>query len=89
MPQRRPSREGMGESALKKLRDELGMSQEELARHLGISSRTVSRWEAGDNVPTFTIPQIKALARLLDSKGKMIEDLPDHFGPSEAPSDDE
>jgi transcriptional regulator with XRE-family HTH domain len=83
MPQRRPSREGVGKSPLKKLRDELGMSQEELARQLGISSRTVSRWEAGDNVPTFTIPQIKALARLLESKGKTIEDLPDHFGPSD------
>lgn len=71
-----------GESPLKKLRDELGdISQEEFARRIGTSVRTVSRWEAGDSIPTFTIPQVKALARLLESYGKSVYDLPNEFGP--------
>lgn len=36
---------------LKRLRKERGMTQEELAEHFSISSRTVSRWETGSNVP--------------------------------------
>jgi DNA-binding transcriptional regulator YiaG len=64
---------------LKRLRDELEMSQEEFGRIIGISARTISRWEAGDSTPTFTISQMKALARLLESYGKSIYDLPDNF----------
>jgi len=66
---------------LKGLRDELDMSQEEFGRAIGTSARTISRWEAGDSVPTFTVPQMKALDRLLRSKGKSIQELPDNFGP--------
>lgn len=69
------------ESPLSKLRDELDMSQEQFGRTIGITARTISRWEAGDSVPTFTITQLKALDRLLRSKGKSIQDLPDYFGP--------
>ncbi|MGM3305090.1 helix-turn-helix transcriptional regulator [Anabaena sp. WFMT] len=70
-----------GESPLKQLRDELDMSQEDFGRTIGISVRTVSRWEAGVNVPSFTIPQLKSLDRLLRSHGKSIQDLPDSFAP--------
>ncbi|KJH71219.1 helix-turn-helix domain-containing protein [Aliterella atlantica] len=69
------------ESPLKALREELDMSQEEFGRQIGTSARTVSRWEAGDSVPTFTIIQMKALDRLLRFKGKSIQELPDSFGP--------
>lgn len=68
------------ESPLSKLRDELNMSQEEFGRAIGTTARTISRWEAGDTVPTFTILQMKALDRLLRSKGKSIQELPDYFG---------
>jgi len=71
------------ESPLKALRDELDMSQEEFGRRIGTSARTISRWEAGDSLPTLTIVQIKALDRLLRFKGKSIQELPDHFGPLE------
>lgn len=81
---RRKSLEEAGESPLKKLRSELGMSQEEFARQIGTSARTISRWEAGDNVPTFTVPQIKALDYLLKSKGKTLDDLPDDFAPPDS-----
>jgi putative transcriptional regulator len=70
-----------GESPLKQLRDELDMSQEDFGRTIGVSVRTVSRWEAGVNVPSFTISQLKALDRLLASIGKTIQDLPDSFAP--------
>ncbi len=79
MAKQRKEREDVGESPLKQLRDEFGMSQEEFARQIGTSVRTVSRWEAGDNVPTFTIAQMKALDRLMRSKEKTLEDLPDQF----------
>ncbi|MBD2069537.1 helix-turn-helix transcriptional regulator [Leptolyngbya sp. FACHB-671] len=69
----------MGESPLKKLREELGMSQEEFARQIGTSARTISRWETGDSVPSFTIAQMKALDELLKANGKSLQDLPDTF----------
>ncbi|WP_067774811.1 helix-turn-helix transcriptional regulator [Nostoc sp. NIES-3756] len=70
-----------GDSPLKALRSELDMSQEEFGRSIGTTARTISRWEAGDTVPTFTVAQMKALDRLLKSKGRTIQDLPDDFGP--------
>lgn len=40
---------------LKKLRQEKGVTQEQLAEDFGVSSRTVSRWETGTNMPDITI----------------------------------
>lgn len=37
---------------LKHLRKEKGLTQEQLAEHFYVSSRTVSRWETGSNMPT-------------------------------------
>jgi len=82
MIKRRKALEEAGESPLKKLREEFGMSQEEFAREIGTSARTVSRWEARDNIPTFMIAQMKALDRLLRSRSKTLDDLPDEFGPT-------
>ncbi len=70
------------ESPLKRLREELGLSQEEFARIIGTSVRTVGRWEAGVSMATFTVPQMKALVRLLTSSGKSLEDFPDDLGPA-------
>ena len=36
---------------LKQLRKEKGLTQEQLAEHFFVSSRTVSRWETGSNMP--------------------------------------
>lgn len=82
MIKKRQNKDNEGESSLKALRSELDMSQEEFGRSIGTTARTISRWEAGDSVPTFTIAQLKALDRLLKLKGKTIQDLPDYFGPS-------
>lgn len=66
------------ESALKQLRDRLGLTQEELSRRCGIPLRTYVRWETGEATPRPTIPQVKALCREL---GVAIDKLPDNFGP--------
>lgn len=42
-------------SFLKNLRKEKGITQEQLAEKLGVSSRTVSRWETGSNLPDLGI----------------------------------
>lgn len=40
---------------LKQLRNEKNMTQEQLAEHFYVSSRTVSRWETGSNLPDIAI----------------------------------
>lgn len=66
------------ESPLKKLREEAGLSQQELASSIGVGVTTVSRWERGVSEAMLTVPQMKALCQVF---GKSIEELPDEFGP--------
>ena len=40
---------------LKKLRNEKGLTQEELAEKFGVTRRSVSRWETGYNLPDIDI----------------------------------
>lgn len=40
---------------LKTLRNEKGLTQEQLAEHFHVSSRTVSRWETGSNMPDLAL----------------------------------
>lgn len=40
---------------LKTLRKEKGLTQEQLAEHMGVARRTVSRWETGSNMPDLDI----------------------------------
>ena len=42
-------------SFLKELRQEKGMTQEQLAEQLNISNRSVSRWETGSNLPDLSM----------------------------------
>jgi putative transcriptional regulator len=69
------------ESPLKMLREQLNLSQEQFARLIGVSSKSVSNWERGVTPASLGIAQIKALDRLLRSKGLSIQGLPDSFGP--------
>ena len=40
---------------LKELRKEKGLTQEQLAEQMSVSSRTVSRWENGNNMPDISL----------------------------------
>ena len=42
-------------ASLKQLRNEKGITQEQLAATLGVSGRTASRWETGTNLPDLSI----------------------------------
>lgn len=42
-------------SFMKELRKEKGMTQEQFAEEMGVSNRTVSRWETGSNTPDLDI----------------------------------
>jgi putative transcriptional regulator len=67
------------ESALKQMRQRVGLTQAELARRIGVSDRAVRAWEKGEYPPTLTIPQIRSLCKELQIT---FEDLPDEFGPT-------
>ncbi len=49
---------------LKELRKETGITQEQLAEKLGVSGRTVSRWENGNNMPDISL--LTDIAELYD-----------------------
>ena len=57
---------------LKTLRKEKKYTQEELAEHLNVSNRTVSRWETGTN-----LPDIDLLVQLSDFYGVDVRELID------------
>ena len=40
---------------LQELRKERGLTQEQLAEHVGVARRTISRWETGSNMPDLDI----------------------------------
>lgn len=61
---------------LKQLREQAGLSQEALARQLGVSSKTVSNWERGMSIASLTVPQMKTLCEAL---GVTLDELPDDF----------
>lgn len=63
-------------SWLVSMRKALGLTQEDVANALGVSSRTVINWENGHHEPKLTIKQTKALCRLLNVS---IEQIPDSF----------
>lgn len=55
---------------LRQLRQEKGLTQEELAVHLGISAQSVSRWECGN-----TLPDVLLLPELARLYGVTVDDL--------------
>lgn len=53
--------------ALKKAREQIGLSQQSFADRLGVSFSTVNRWEQGRHVPNkITIKAIEALCKEYD-----------------------
>jgi DNA-binding XRE family transcriptional regulator len=66
-------------SNLVKLREELELTQREIAEAIGVTEQTVRNWEQGKAIPRLTIPQMKTLCRLLK---RSIDEVPDSFGPN-------
>lgn len=48
---------------IKQLRKELKLSQESLAKKLGVTSRTVQNWEAGKEIPSSSMSALEDLAK--------------------------
>ena len=61
------------EVTLKKLRQDLGFSQEELGRRIGCSFRSIAEWEAGRQIPR--LDKALALARELKVSVKTLADI--------------
>ncbi len=66
-------------SPFKRLRLAAKLSQEQLAREIGVAVSTIRRWEKGQAEPTMTVAQMKAFCEAVNQK---FEDLPDSFLPS-------
>ncbi len=65
-------------SPVKKLRLEAKLSQEALARIIGVAVSTIRRWEKGEAEPTMTIAQTKSFCRIFKIN---IDTLPDSLLP--------
>ncbi len=50
-------------SPFKKLRLNAELSQEQLARSIGVAISTIRRWEKGEAEPTMTVMQMKAFCQ--------------------------
>lgn len=65
-------------SPFKKLRLAAKLSQEQLAREIGVAVSTIRRWEKGQAEPTMTVAQMKAFCQAVNCK---FEELPNSLLP--------
>ncbi|WP_307731440.1 helix-turn-helix transcriptional regulator [Microseira wollei] len=62
---------------MKKRREELGLTQRDVAVAVDVSVQTISNWETGRyKEAKLTLPQIKALCKVLNWN---VDDLPNDF----------
>ena len=61
-------------SFLKELRKEMGITQEEFAEKLDVSSRTISRWETGANMPDISL--LVNIAEIFNVKSEIYKNIP-------------
>lgn len=69
------------ESPLRTLRGVLGLTQEQFAALVGVSVRTVTRWENGLSDPSFNVKQWKILMAEMAKANLTVENLPDKLTP--------
>ncbi len=70
-----------GVSYLKQLREAVDISQESFARKMGVSTKTVYRWEAGVYSVNFSGSQWKVFCKeVLFPLGIDVLDIPDDLG---------
>ncbi|NET38085.1 MAG: helix-turn-helix transcriptional regulator [Cyanothece sp. SIO1E1] len=60
------------------LREQLGLTQRQVAEAVGVTQQTIRNWEHGKVVPKLSVPQMKRLCQVLRLP---IEEVPDDFGP--------
>lgn len=65
-------------SPFKKMRLNVKLSQEQLAREIGVAVSTIRRWEKGQAEPTMTVRQMKEFCRAVQKK---FDELPDSLLP--------
>lgn len=71
-------------SPLKKLRLKVRLTQEQLAKEIGVAASSISRWEKGGAEPTMTITQMKRFCQIVDLD---LDDLPNSLSPFNSESD--
>jgi DNA-binding XRE family transcriptional regulator len=74
------------ESPLKQRREELGLTQRDIALALDKTVQTISNWETGTYEAKLTLREIKALCRILKWT---LEELPDDLRPPRSQSEDD
>ena len=62
---------------LPKLREQRGLTQQELARKLYVTRQAVSRWENGETTPG--IDMVKLMAVALEVPVGVLREIPEHF----------
>ncbi len=67
---------------LRVMREQLGLTQLQLAVAIGTDPSSISRWERGAVEPNLTVLQLKKLCRLIGVS--VLEELPDYLGRSPA-----
>ena len=80
LPMTRPKKSQRQEtnSPFKRLRLNVKLSQEKLAREIGVAVSTIRRWEKGQAEPTMTVAQMKEFCRAVKQS---FEDLPNSLLP--------
>ncbi len=68
-------------SPFKRLRLNVKLSQEQLAREIGVAVSTIRRWEKGQAEPTMTVAQMKEFCRAVQ---KSFDDLPNSLLPADS-----
>jgi putative transcriptional regulator len=71
---------------IKEIRQQLALSQEDLARRLNVSYATVNRWENGQSMPSkLAKAQLSAFCKKMIKQGKLAlpDDLIDSVGLSQ------
>ncbi|MEL6579611.1 MAG: helix-turn-helix transcriptional regulator [Cyanobacteria bacterium J06621_12] len=67
-------------SPFKKLRLNVKLSQEQLAREIGVAVSTIRRWEKGQAEPTMTVSQMKEFCKAVK---KSFDELPSSLLPAD------
>jgi DNA-binding XRE family transcriptional regulator len=65
-------------SPFKRLRLNVKLSQEQLAREIGVAVSTIRRWEKGQAEPTMTVAQMKEFCKAVK---KNFDELPNSLLP--------